>query len=369
MNRKPKILIVDDDPENLQILMEILKDDYTVIAATNGAKALQLAHKPPVPEAVLLDVKMPVMDGYEVCTQLRANEETASIPVIFITALGEASDETKGFAVGGVDYIVKPFQPSTVKARLKSHLTIQHLNQELQQKNSALQAALQLRKDFSDTIVHDLRTPLTSILLACIILNQRGGLNQQQQEKIEQIRSCGERLDSLINSLLLLAKIEAGRLILHQEQVALESLARAAMKNVQAIADSRGIQLSQDFQKQGQEIWVDASLLQRVIENLLFNAIKFSPKNGQVDLVIDYPEPAIARIRVIDAGRGVSNELKEKIFSKYEIGETIKGAQQIGIGLAFCKMAVEAHNGRIYVEDNHPQGAKFTAEIQCCHES
>ncbi|MGC9527250.1 MAG: response regulator, partial [Limnospira sp.] len=112
---KSKILIVDDSPDNLQVLMQILKDDYAVIAATAGEKALQLAAKEPVPDLIVLDVVMPEIDGYEVCRRLKANPETREIPVIFVTALGEVGNETRGFELGAVDYMTKPLNPPVVK--------------------------------------------------------------------------------------------------------------------------------------------------------------------------------------------------------------------------------------------------------------
>ncbi len=143
---KPKILIVDDAAENLRVLIEILKDDYATIPATSGEAALQKAMAEPVPDLILLDILMPVMDGYEVCKRLKANEKTKDIPIICITAMSEVMDDAKAFKLGASDYIPKPFNPSTVKARVKNHIKLKNalleqrkLIQELKEAVSRIQ--------------------------------------------------------------------------------------------------------------------------------------------------------------------------------------------------------------------------------------
>ena len=121
---KQKVLIVDDTPQNIHVLMETLKDSYAIVAATNGAKALQLANREPRPDLILLDVMMPEMSGYEVCHHLKSDPLTAKIPVIFVTALHEAGDEEKGLELGAVDFITKPFHPALVKARIRNQLEL-----------------------------------------------------------------------------------------------------------------------------------------------------------------------------------------------------------------------------------------------------
>jgi response regulator RpfG family c-di-GMP phosphodiesterase len=131
-SEKQKVLIVDDAPEVIQILVETLKDEYKIIAANNGEKALALAAVDPAPDIILLDVMMPGMDGYEVCTKLKSNKKTAEIPVIFVTSMDDVEDETWGFAVGAADYITKPVRPPIVRARVKTHLDLRNARQKLQ---------------------------------------------------------------------------------------------------------------------------------------------------------------------------------------------------------------------------------------------
>jgi sigma-B regulation protein RsbU (phosphoserine phosphatase) len=142
---KKAVLVVDDTPTNIQVLMETLKDDYRIIAAVNGKRALQLAASDPPPDIILLDVMMPEMDGYEVCAGLKADAKTRDIPIIFITAKSETQDETKGLALGAVDYITKPISPPVVQARVKNHLELKQAREILKNQNLILEQRVQER--------------------------------------------------------------------------------------------------------------------------------------------------------------------------------------------------------------------------------
>ena len=143
VDEKKTVLVVDDAPANIQIVNSILKDIYKIRIATSGAKALELVKVAPPPDLVLLDVMMPEMDGYEVCTRLKLDSETRDIPVIFLTGQTEVEDETKGFDVGAVDYIHKPFSPAVVKARVQTHLVLRGIREQLAQQLLAIQKELE----------------------------------------------------------------------------------------------------------------------------------------------------------------------------------------------------------------------------------
>jgi sigma-B regulation protein RsbU (phosphoserine phosphatase) len=150
---KKTLLLVDDAPANIQVANSILKDDYRVRIATSGAKALELVKTAPAPDLILLDVEMPEMDGYEVCRRLKADPETRDIPVIFLTGKTEAEDETRGFAVGAVDYIHKPFSPSVVKARVQTHLALRETREQLAQRLAAIEKELEMARKIQLSIL------------------------------------------------------------------------------------------------------------------------------------------------------------------------------------------------------------------------
>src|SRR5277367_811642 len=153
VDQKQTVLLVDDAPANIQIVNSILKDIYKIRVATSGAKALELANITPLPDLILLDVMMPEMDGYEVCTQLKLDLETRDIPVIFLTGQTEVEDETKGFDVGAVDYIHKPFSPAVVKARVQTHLVLRGIREQLAQKLITIQKELETARQIQLSIL------------------------------------------------------------------------------------------------------------------------------------------------------------------------------------------------------------------------
>ena len=152
-DQRKTVLLVDDAPANIQVVTSILKDIYKIRVATNGAKALALAKDAPLPDLVLLDVMMPEMDGYEVCTRLKADPETRDIPVIFLTGQTEIEDETRGFEVGAVDYIHKPFSPAVVKARVQTHLVLRGIREQLAQQLLTIQKELETARQIQMSIL------------------------------------------------------------------------------------------------------------------------------------------------------------------------------------------------------------------------
>src|SRR5271167_1082882 len=152
-DQKKTVLLVDDAPANIQIVNSILKDSYKIRIATNGAKALELASVTPLPDLILLDVMMPEMDGYEVCTRLKSDPETRDIPVIFLTGQTEVEDETKGFDVGAVDYIHKPFSPAVMKARVQTHLVLRGIREQLALQLLAIQKELETARQIQLSIL------------------------------------------------------------------------------------------------------------------------------------------------------------------------------------------------------------------------
>ena len=155
VSEKKVVLLVDDEPANIQIVNSILKDEYKIRVATNGAKALELVAATPPPDLILLDVMMPDMDGYEVCTRLKTVPATRDIPVVFLTAQTETSDETRGFEVGAVDYIHKPFSPAVVQARVHTHLTLRGVRQQLAQQLDTIKQELEIAREIQSSILPD----------------------------------------------------------------------------------------------------------------------------------------------------------------------------------------------------------------------
>jgi two-component system sensor histidine kinase/response regulator len=360
MNQPSSILVVDDEPTGFTVIQALLQPEgYSISYANSGQAALDQLNTLH-PDIVLLDVMMPDMDGIECCQKLKANPAWSAIPVIMVTALNSREDLARCFEAGADDFISKPVNRLELRARVRSMLRIKH-------QHDALKTTMQLREDMSAMIVHDLRNPITSILLGTQFLLLKDQLAPDDKQRMQLIHAASQRLNSMVNELVLMAKLEAGQLTLSCTAIDLHDLGTRIITDFQEIAAAKQMQLVATLPPQGDPIMGDKNLIHRLLENLLSNAIKFSPEGSMVTLSIFRPDPAnssrLITIQVADEGPGIAPELQQDIFAKYQTGQRIKNVDQTGLGLTFCKLVTEAHGGQIYYENNHPKGAIFTVEI------
>lgn len=342
--------------------MLLLREGYELCFAADGYEAL--AHlDEETPDVILLDVMMPGMDGFELCERLRRNPKWQSVPIILVTALDSKQDLARGLEAGADDFLHKPYNGLELRARVRSMLRIK-------QRHDELEAALQLRHDLSNMIVHDIRSPLSSIMIYCDLLEKELG---GPSENLETIRGEAGRLSGFLTDMLMMAKMEHGRLRLAPAAVDMNGMMARVAENFQPMARLKDIDLALVLPGENRELAVDENLWRRVLDNLLSNAIKFSPTGGRVSVRLAYPAPTAAdlsptavqmTIQVVDEGPGIPEEHRETIFDKFKIvASKRRDVSQVGLGLAFCKMVVEAHDGRIFVEANEPQGSIFTIEL------
>ena len=358
MEKRKLILVVDDLVHNFDVIEALLfKENYDLKYAADGLQALDLLTKIQ-PDLILLDVTMPSLDGIEVCRRIKSDPNTDYVPIVITTALNSKEDMARSLDAGADDFISKPINGLELRARVKSMLRIK-------QQYDHLKETLQLREDMSSMIVHDLRTPINNIALACEMLLY-SKLDEKQRNKVEKISYAWQRLSSLIDDLLIMAKMDSGKLNLNKTSVDINDLIQNVVDDFTQFASHNNIKLIAQSSELNKNLSIDANLFRRLLENLLSNAIKFSPSHSQVTIKVDsldVPEANI-QIQVIDCGLGVEEDLKKSIFNKYKTGNNIKkNIHQIGLGLAFCKMVVDAHQGKIFVEDNKPKGSIFTVQI------
>jgi len=340
----PDILIVDDTPANLLLLVKMLVErGYRTRTVHSGKLALQAA-RTEAPGLILLDIIMPEMNGYEVCAQLKADAALKDIPVIFISALHETIDKVKAFRVGAVDYVTKPFQFEEVYARVQTHLRLRRLEQ--------------LRDDLTQMVVHDLRNPLTVIcgFLEILEFHEARKLSANTRALVMVARRSAEDLLNMIGSILDVSKLGAGEMKLQREPCDLVALVRAVLATTQPLPDQRTVTL--DAPEPPVNITADAALIRRVLQNLLGNALKHTPEGGAVRIAVTRSGSEI-RIAITDSGPGIAPEFHQRIFEKFGQVEDRKHRQGTGLGLTFCKLAVEAHGGHIGVESEVGQGSTF----------
>ncbi|MGL5035509.1 MAG: PAS domain S-box protein, partial [Microcystaceae cyanobacterium] len=253
-----------------------------------------------------------------------------------------------------------------ISERKNQEIELRNAYEELAKLLKLREETLTMREDMSNMIVHDLRNPLTGILLGANIAQQyltHGYSTEKIINKLEQITSSGKQMQKMIDSLLLMAKLESGKFLLNPTLTDLSALGTKIINDFELMATNRQVELRSTLPPLGNSINIDATILRRIIENLITNALKFSPPQSQVMLILEYLPDDHLRIQVTDHGPGINEEQKQRIFEKFEIGEFQRNASQIGLGLAFCKMAVDAQGGTLAIAPNQPNGSIFIVEI------
>jgi signal transduction histidine kinase len=360
------ILVVDDTLPNLELLSSMLKaHGYRVRPVPSGELALQAAQSSP-PDLILLDIHMPEMNGYEVCERLKADEKLQDIPVLFISGLSETTDKVEAFRVGGADYITKPFQFEEVEARVATHLELRRQRWQLRESYEQLQKLESLRDDLTLMIVHDLRTPLTSIVGALDLVSRTEEDVDLRQEMLSMAVNATGTMMGLINDLLDVAKMENNTPDLDLTAVSLGEIMTQVRDLTAEAALERGLSLEMLPPDPPIEVRADADFLRRALTNLVDNALKMTLAGevrvwGEADA-----ENRCVALRVRDTGLGIPPEAPPQalahIFEKFGQTDWPADTPRIGtgVGLTLVKMAVEAMGGRVEVESEVGQGSTFT---------
>jgi len=361
------MLVVDDDKMSRMLLTRNLQQvGHTVVMAESGAQALDLLRSHSV-DIILLDCMMPEMDGYQVLEKIMGDETLRQTPVIMVSADNEMASVVTCIEMGAEDYLHKPFDPSLLRARISNSLEKkrsrereQRLFEQLQEKHRHLQELEKLRNDLTHMIVHDLRTPLTSILTGLQTMEMMGGLDESHLELLNMGIQGGEALLGMINDLLDISKTEDGSIQMKYEDLNVEDVVKQAVRQVTELAREKSLALKTEMTSGLPGIRADEDKLRRTLVNLLGNAIKFSPEESTITLSVKQQSPSLV-FSVSDKGEGIPKEYFERIFEKFGQVETRKSGQKMstGLGLTFCKMAVEAHGGKIWLESETGKGSTF----------
>ncbi|MDX2240258.1 MAG: ATP-binding protein [Leptolyngbyaceae cyanobacterium bins.302] len=359
---KSDILVVDDAPDNLRILSAILtKRKFRVRKSLNGQSAIASARANP-PDIILLDVRMPEVNGYEICKMLKASPETNYIPVIFISALDDIADKVKAFRSGGIDYITKPFQEAEVLVRVENQLRLQKLQRQLIQRNEELARSNQELEQFAYAISHDLQQPLQTMIgfARLIVLDHQISLNEITYEHLHEIIKAGDRAQQLIQDLLSYAQVK------HQNQnfepVDCNLMLVKVLDNLKMMISTKDAVIHTDSLP---TIIGNESQLIQLFQNLIDNAIKFSHPDSSPQISISATNQTNEWLFAIhDNGIGIAAQYLESIFEIFQRVYTFEQYPGSGIGLAICKKIVELHGGRIWVESHPNTGTTFYFTLQ-----
>ncbi len=354
------IMLIDDEPENLNVLGELLRQaGWGVRAFTRGESALAAA-RAERPDLVLLDIRMPGQDGYEVCRRFKAVERLHAVPIIFISALAATEDIAAGFACGGVDYITKPFRGPELLARVRTHVDLRRAYAQLAEQHAQLNKLEQHRDTLVHMLVHDMRSPLY-VLMGHLQLIEKLGSGNLGAEDLESLRAAlhGARLlGRMVSTMVDVSRMESAAIPLHLTAVSVQDLFQAALPQAWTPASHNTI--AERIAGACPTLLCDAELSARIVANLLANALKFTPVQGTVEFGAA-PAAGGVRLWVRDQGPGIAAHQHAHIFEKFGVAEQPKGQRPAssGLGLAFCKLAVEAQGGTIGVESAPGQGSTF----------
>lgn len=366
------ILIVDDTPANLWVLLDYLGSfGFTALVATNGAGALeQIPHAQP--DLILLDVLMPGIDGFETCRRLKANPDTADIPVIFMTALSDTVDKVRGFEVGAVDYVTKPFQHEEVLARITAHLTIRQLQQDLSNQNVQLQQEITQRKRieaeqqqliaelnaFAHTVAHDLKNPLAGLLAYAELLQTEWASAIEREKATENIMDHGRKMASIIDELLLLAEMRQADF--EPQPLDMAAIVADVLKRLHFPIEEQQAEIvtpSTWPQVLGYAPWVE-----EIWANYLSNALKYGGTPPRVTLGATAVNDDWARFWVQDNGPGLSDAAQAQLFTPFTRLEDVASNTSVsshGLGLSIVQRIAERLGGKVGVQSQAEAGCLF----------
>jgi len=356
------VMVVDDTEANVHILVETLGDDYEVSVAMDGQSALEYVDSDP-PDLILLDVMMPEIDGYEVCRRLKADEATRDIPVIFVTSMGETKDETKGLELGAVDYITKPISPPIVRARIRTHLELKRLRDDLSEMARHMERLSQEKNKFLGMAAHDLRNPLVSIRGFSELMLEGDLTSEEEKNFSTMIHDAAEQMLALVNDLLDVSVIESGQLNLTFEPSDLKVVVEERVRLNKVAAEAKRMNIKTNLARVASARF-DPKHIAQVIDNLISNAVKYSPHGADIQLSLSQEDDWL-KVAVQDQGPGISEADRAKLFGEFQklSPQPTAGEKSTGLGLAIVKKIVEAHGGEVHVQSRLGAGSEFSFSL------
>ncbi len=371
---QPVILVADDVDANVELLVDQLETlGFHTIVARDAPSALATCLERR-PDLVILDVSMPAGDlgivdrdaGFEVCRRLKRDARTARIPVIFVTALGDTSDRVKAIEAGGDDFLTKPHHRLVLNARVRALLKLKGATDALEESLKRLRELQKVRDDLMKMIVHDLKTPLTSVLATLEMARDGdfGALTEPQAKALSDAEGKAEDLLALIEDLLEVARIEEQTITLQPEPIAPAALLAEIVYDWGLRFTQEGATATVDVSDDAPVFNADKMLFKRVLSNLVQNALTHTA--GPVRLALSARADANGiLITVADDGPGIPSEYQEIIFRKFERVRAANApkVRSSGLGLTFCRLAVESHGGRIWVKSADGEGSTFYVQM------
>jgi two-component system sensor histidine kinase/response regulator len=371
------VLVVDDNFQNREVAEgHLVGAGYQAVQAESGEQALAYLETQS-PDLILLDVLMPGLDGFETCRRIRALRG-GSIPILFLTALGDLGTHKAALDSGADDFLTKPINRTELLIRVRSLLRIKALSDEqarnlgvISQQRDALVEAQRQKEELTALIVHDLKNPLSSILSNVQYTLGQQGMGQEERESLRDVLRASQSMVRMVMNLLDISRSEDGALVPHMSEFALPALLSEVCSEMERRIEDKDQRLQLTVAPGVHAITADRDLLRRILENLIDNAYKYGPRRALIaieaaTLPATPDAPAVVELRIRDQGEGIPETFREKIFEKYaRVGG--RSAHEVrnshGLGLVFCRRAVDVHGGLIWVEENAPRGSCFCVRL------
>ncbi len=367
-----KILIVDDENDIVENLVDYLQaKGFATVTARNGEEALRLT-KQEFPDLILMDITMPIMDGIETTRLIRSCPESAEVPILLLTALNGSEKKVNALAVGANDYITKPFHEPELLARVQAFLRTKTLHDKLKASYKKLEEMEKIKDFLIQSIIHDLRNPLTTFhgSVQLLIENLNDPSHPYSQDEVRRLLSkaavSAQEEMRLIQNILDVHKLEDNRLELNRSKVDFNALIESCASAFETQSQAKRVSLRKELNPNLPDLALDEELMQRVIKNLIGNALKFTPEGGSMTVRSNIFDQELS-CEVADSGAGIPEKDLDKIFEKFfQSGDQTSKRRGYGLGLTFCQLAVQAHGGKIWAENIQGTGAKlkFTLPIQ-----
>ncbi len=350
------ILIVDDQDQNLQVVGTLLVAmGYAVVPASSGEQALQrIAANPP--DLILLDMVMPGMDGIQVCREIRSNPDWNGIPVVFLSAAGEKDLVVQALEAGGVDYVTKPFNKAELLSRVRTHLALKEARDRLRE-------LAEDKDELLGILAHDLKNHLAGMRLSAgLLAGRKGELSERSADLVANILQSTDRMLAFVREFL--ANQSAERLRVAPRPLSLADEIRASLGRHREAAAAKGIALAEDLSA-SPAVLADREALAQILDNLVGNAVKFSPSPSTVTVSLSDPSLAYATFVVADEGPGFTSEDRERLFRRYGrlSARPTGGEPSTGLGLSIVKRLVESMAGRIELEEGGGPGSRFCIRL------
>ena len=360
-----KILIVDDVVSNVLLLKILLANQkFQVCTANNGTTCIEMAKKEH-PDLILLDVMMPDINGFDTAVVLKKDDSTKEIPIIFLTALNTPQDLVRGFQVGASDFLTKPFNKEELVMRVNQQISLVAAKRIIEQQNQELRATLNNRDKMYSVIAHDLRSPMASIRMVLNLVVASASpetVGPELYTLLDQANRESEEVHDLLDNLLKWTKSQTGRLTVVKQDLDLNDIIPGVVEIFEAIAYTKRIKL--DLKKTDAPLVVNADndMLKTVVRNFLSNAIKFSPDDSSIEIIMA-TEGEMAKVSVRDHGVGIAADRLGSIFHKGETTYGTGGEEGSGLGLQLCQDFARKNGGDCTVESVEGQGSTFSVLI------